>query len=606
MFRYRDATKRWRQSTAATRAAIHAAMRVDESFPDREDAVRVARAGDAVRLEQTCELRLERGGSRIIESRVPHDVPPGVHELRSPGGGPASWLIVTPGRCPPPPANPEWGWALQLYALRSRQSWGIGDFGDLREFSRWARQRLGTDFTLLNPLGAPLPVKPQENSPYYPSSRLFLNPLYLRIEEIPGAERSGVPLQKLAAVGQMLNARRRIDRDAVFRLKIRALERIWSRFKGDPGFDRFCARQGEPLRQFAIFCAVAEHHGEGWSKWPARFHRPGAESVEHFADEHADRVRFHQWLQWLLDDQLARAASELPLMLDVPVGVNPDGFDAWLWQDLLALDASVGAPPDEYNTQGQDWGLPPFIPHRLRASGYEPLRRTIRAMLRHASGLRIDHVMGLFRLYWIPRGLDARRGAYVRYRADELLAVLAIESQRAKAVVVGEDLGTVETGVRSKLRHQNVLSYRLLWFEKTPPERYPAPALAAVTTHDIFTVAGLWTGSDLAAQRRLGLHPNAKGTQSIRRALARKAGLDDSASPRDAILGAHRLLSRSPCRLRTATLDDALAVEERPNMPATTTQWPNWRLALPKTLEAIKRDALVRQVARTMKGETTP
>jgi len=286
--------------------------------------------------------------------------------------------------------------------------------------------------------------------------------------------------------------------------------------------------------------------------------------------------------------------------LDVPIGVNPDGFDAWLWQDSLARDVSVGAPPDEYNALGQNWAVAPFIPHRLRASGYEPFRRTLAALLRHARGLRIDHVMGLFRLFWIPRGMSVCDGGYVRYAADELLAVLSIESQRAKAVVVGEDLGTVERGVRPRLRRRGLLSYRVLWFENRTPERYSSQALATVTTHDLFTVAGLWSGTDLEKQKQLGLCPNVAGTESIRRRLGHQAGLKKSASPHEAILGAHRLLARTPCRLLAATLDDALAVEERPNMPGTRTEWPNWSLALPKSLDEIQQDRFVRRLARVI------
>ena len=368
-------------------------------------------------------------------------------------------------------------------------------------------------------------------------------------------------------------------------------------------FDRYRAEQGETLQRFATFCVLAERHGGGWKNWPGKFQHPASPPIQEFAARHHRRVRFFEWLQWLLDVQLARAARELPLMLDLPVGINPDGFDAWLWQDSLALNASVGAPPDEFNTLGQNWGLPPFIPHRLRASGYEPFRQTIRAMLRHARGLRVDHVMGLFRLYWIPHGRTARDGGYVRYSADEMLAVLAIESRRAGAVIVGEDLGTVERGVRSRLRQSDVLSYCLLWFENRPPENYPPQALAAVTTHDLFTVAGLWSGKDLAAQQQIGLRPNAASVVAVRERLRRLTGLGKTASAREAILDAHRLLARTPCRLITATLEDALAVEERPNMPGTTTQWPNWRLALPKPLEEIQRDGFVgklfRRIART-------
>ena len=285
---------------------------------------------------------------------------------------------------------------------------------------------------------------------------------------------------------------------------MRALKKIHARFKGDRTFNRYCAHPGELLRQFATFCVLAEKYKTGWREWPKQFSHPSSPAVRAFAARNARRVEFHQWLQWQLDRQFARAARELPLMLDVPVGVNPAGFDAWLWQDLLALDASVGAPPDAFNSDGQNWGLPPFIPNRLRASGYEPCRQTLRAMLRHAKGLRIDHVMGLFRLFWIPRDKKSHEGGYVRYQAEEMLAILALESQRAQAIVVGEDLGVVEDGVRPRLRQQGVLSYRLFWFEKNAPEHYPPQALAALTTHDLFTVAGLWSGRDVgrATNRR--------------------------------------------------------------------------------------------------------
>jgi 4-alpha-glucanotransferase len=562
--------------------------------------VLVLRQGETRRLPQPAELRLEDGTVLRVEHSLPPDLPVGYHTLRAFDRDIETHLFIHPGRCYSPDRLRESGWAVQLYALRSRRSWGIGDFADLRRFARWSARELGNSFVLLNPLGAPLPVLPQEASPYYPSSRLYLNPLYLRVEEVPGAAQAGVLSERLADAGRALNAHRPINRDAVFNLKMRALEKIYARFRGDGAFDRYCGEQGETLRRFAVFCALAEYHGSGWRNWPARFRDPASRAVGAFAARHEHRVRFHEWLQWLLDEQLTRAAHELPLMLDVPIGVNPDGFDAWLWQDSLALDASLGAPPDEFNTLGQNWSLPPFIPHRLRASGYAPFRQTLRSLLRHARGLRLDHVMGLFRLYWIPRGMTARDGGYVCYRAEELLAVLAIESQRAKAMVVGEDLGTVEQGVRSRLRQRGVLSYRLLWFESRAPERYPRQALAAVTTHDLFTVAGLWSGKDFAIRKQLGLHPNAAGTEAIRRKLRRRADLSETGSPRDAILGAHRLLARTPCRLITATLDDALAVEERPNMPGTTTEWPNWSIALPKPLGEIQRDRFVRKLAKVL------
>jgi 4-alpha-glucanotransferase len=599
---YEDTLRRWHRVGRHTRMALRNVMggSAGTHVPPADSRVLVLREGETRPLPQPAELTLEDGTVMRCERKLPSDLPIGYHQLRSLDEAVKTRLIIAPDGCQPPDELPEWGWALQLYALRSRRSWGLGDLADLRKFAGWSRRALNTGFILLNPTGAPLPVLPQEASPYYPSSRLYLHPLYLCVDEVPGAADVGAPLEELATAGRALNSARLIQRDAIFRLKMRALEMIYAGFRGHRAFENFRARQGESLRQFAVFCALAEHHGGGWGKWPARLRHPASAAVGEFAARTERRVRFHEWLQWLLDEQLARAASELRLVFDVPIGVNPEGFDAWLWQDTLALGASVGSPPDRFNTQGQNWNLPPFIPHRLRAAGYEPFRRTLQAMLRHARGLRIDHVMGLFRLFWIPHGAHPRDGGYVRYPADELLAVLAIESRRAGAVIVGEDLGTVERCVRPKLRRQNVLSYRLLWFEKSPPEKCPSPALAAVTTHDLFTVAGLWSGKDLEIQERLGLHPDVGGTEAIRRRLRRRAGLSDEASPREAILGAHRLLARTPCRLRTATLEDALAVEERPNMPGTTRQWPNWSIALPGSLGQIQRDPFVRKLAKVM------
>ena len=347
---------------------------------------------------------------------------------------------------------------------------------------------------------------PRRNSPNQPALGNIADcaaaaELYLRIEEAPGAAELA-DLEKLVAAGTRLNQDRRIDRDSVFKLKKAALEKLWRRFAGDQEFDRFCREQGESLYQFAIFSALAEQHNSGWHRWPAELRNPKSPAVARWADEHADRVRFHSWVQWLIDLQLARAAGAIPLMQDLPIGVDPDGAEAWIWQDVFAADFAVGSPPDEFNTQGQNWGFPPLIPSKLRAAGYQPFIRTVRGVLRHAGGLRIDHVMGLFRLFWIPQNAEPSAGAYVRYPADELLAILALESARAGAYIVGEDLGTVEESAREKLAASHVLSYRLLWFEKDPPQDYPELALTAVTTHDLPTVAGLWTGADLEASVR--------------------------------------------------------------------------------------------------------
>ena len=285
-----------------------------------------------------------------------------------------------------------------------------------------------------------------------------------------------------------------------------------------------------------------------------------------------------------------------PTLQDLPIGMDPGGADAWEWQDLLATDMVVGAPPDAFNADGQDWQLPPFVPARLRAAAYGPFIETIRAALRHAGGLRIDHVMGLFRLWWIPNGQHPRNGWYVRYPADDLLGIVALESHRAGAFIVGEDLGTVEPGVRERLAPRRMLSCRLLWFEDRPPAEYPELSMASVTTHDLPTIAGLWSGADEAAQRAIGLTVGDEMCR-LRDRLRGMLGVDGQTPAAEVIEAAYRRLAEAPSRIITATLEDAQAVPERPNMPGTIAQWPNWSLALPQDIETMVEAELPRRIA---------
>ena len=286
-------------------------------------------------------------------------MPIGYHRLIPASDSDSSMrLIVTPGRCHLPEQLRIWGWSAQLYATRSRESWGMGDLADLRRLTDWARD-LGARLLLINPLHAPQPIVPQEASPYSPSSRRYLNPLYLRIEELPGVARLEQDLQRLAAMGRALNEDRHIDRDRVFHLKQEALQLLWSYFQGDADFEMFQRDRGPSLRQYAIHCCLAERHGASWRHWPESYRRPDSPEVEQFASAESDRVQFHIWQQWLLDQQLKRAAQSVPLMQDLPIGFSPDGADAWAWQDLIAAGMTVGAPPDLFNATGQDWGLPP-------------------------------------------------------------------------------------------------------------------------------------------------------------------------------------------------------------------------------------------------------
>jgi 4-alpha-glucanotransferase len=606
---YEDALGLWHETPPTTRLALLAAMGVDPAEQSAPPAapVQVVRSKHVTPLRGPAEVTLEDGTVLQIDAALPPDLPLGYHTLRPLDGGAAVQLIVSPGQCRGPRRAHQWGWAVQLYAVRSRGSWGIGDLADLRRLASWSATAWQADLLLVNPLAAALPVLPQQPSPYFPSSRCYRNLLYLRMEEIPGAVELGADLERLAAAGRALNQERVIDRDAIFRLKVVALEQLWQNFGGDPAFEQYCHTQGDALTHFALFCTLAEHYGQGWRHWPAAYRHPHAPAVQRFAAAHRERVGFHQWVQWLLDVQLAGVAMALPVMHDLPIGVDPNGADAWVWQDLLATDVTVGAPPDEFNTLGQNWGLPAFVPHKLRAAAYQPFRHTIQAAFRHAAGLRIDHVMGLFRLFWIPQEAEPSLGAYVRYPADELLAILALESARAQAFVVGEDLGTVEAAAREQLHAHRLLSYRLLWFEPEPPSRYPAGALAAVTTHDLPTIAGLWSGADLQAQHDLGLQPNTAGLEAIRQRLQVMTGLPDTAAVDEVVLHTHQLLAEAPSAVLLATLEDALAVAERPNMPNTTAEWPNWSRALPRSLEALECHPLVQAVATALqRGEKSP
>jgi 4-alpha-glucanotransferase len=595
---YEDAFHTKRTPPQATIETIRRAIGADAARAPHEPRTIVIRCGETP-VVGAAEVRLEDGSTLRVESNLPADLPPGYHELQRRDQDRRRRLIVSPGACPSP-TDRTWAWTVQLYATRSHASWGMGDLADLAELSRWSRE-LGAGLIMINPLHAVAPVLPQESSPYFPASRRFRNPLYLRVEDIPGASESGLSLDALAAAGRALNGGRHIERDEVFRLKWAAFERIFARFGGDDDFDRYVQQTGEPLVSYGAFCALAEAHGDDYRNWPAELRHPDGAAVAAYRVEHRARVRFHAWLQWLVDRQLQAAARELPIMQDLAVGFHPGGADAWMWQDLLAGGMSVGAPPDLHNPWGQNWGLPPFIPQRLDEAGFEPFIQTVRAALAHACGLRIDHAMGLFRLFWIPHGAHPKDGTYINYPARQLLDIVALESHRAGAFIVAEDLGTVEESMRDQLMEHQMLSYRLLWLEKERPERYPKRSMAAVTTHDLYTVAGLWSGSDFRSQQRIGLKPHRESAEEVISHITKMTGLSRDAPLRDVVLAVHRLLAEANSMVVAATLEDALLVEERPNMPGTTDQWPNWRIALPATIEAVEQRELPAQIAAILR-----
>lgn len=596
---YVDAFRVRRRVPSANLAAVQRAMGIQpgETAADAPDPVRLVRRPGEI-VEPAAELVLEDGSSQGIMQRLPRDLPHGYHLLRRDHA--EQMLIVAPATVRVP-AGRSWGWAAQLYAARSHGSWGIGDLADLRSLAAWSRD-VGAAYLMVNPLNAPSFSAHPEPSPYFPSTRRFRDPLYLSIEEVGGASLAPETVQRAAAAGRALNAERLIDRARVQQLKGDALAAIWDAVAGgvesDAGLRAYRQDQGDGLRHWATFAAIAEAHGSDWRAWPGELRDPAALEVARFEAGHAARIRYHEWLQWLLDEQLRRAGAQgVGLVTDLPIGFDPGGFDAWAWQSELALGAAVGSPPDQFNPVGQDWGLPPFAPHRLRASRYAALVATLRGAMRHAGGLRIDHVLGLFRQWWVPNGSSPDQGAYVRYAADEQLAILAIESERATAIVVGEDLGTVGAGVRRRLRQAGVLSTRLAYFERDP-SAIPKLAMAAITNHDLPTVAGTWTGADLAELKERRIPHYEEAERGLRRRIARLSGQPTDAAVDDVALGAYGALAAGPAIVVTATLEDACFVAERVNVPGTTDrQRPNWSLALPDTIEELRTSPFAARLA---------
>ncbi len=588
----------------------------------------------------------------------PHDVPPtgpstssGRTEQRSDGEG--TLLITAPARCWRPPAlqgdGRVWGPALQLYGLRSERNWGIGDFGDLATVvEQWAAR--GAGIVGLNPLHALFPHNPAHASPYSPSSRLWLNTLYLDVEAIEDF-RDCEPAQRhvrSAAFQQRLERLRQaglVDYPGVCAAKHDVLQQLHAHFRekhlaaGTPRaneFRAFQAEHGESLRLHATFEALqAQFHAAdasvwGWPVWPESCRDPRSPAVRRFQAEQPGRIEYFEYLQWQADRQLAALARRcrerglaVGLYLDLAVSVDRAGSDTWGHAALYAQGASVGAPPDAFNPAGQGWGLPPLRPDRLRDDRYAFFIETLRASMRHAGALRIDHVMGLMRLYWIPPGCSPREGAYVHYPLEELLAVVALESERNRCMVIGEDLGTVADEMRAALARFELLSYRLLYFERAdggafkPPADYPREALVAVSTHDLATLAGWWTGRDLAVRQSLGLFPDpavyeeqlaGRAQERVRLLLAlqREGLLPEGMSP-DAsaatpltpalVEAVHAYLAATPSRVMMLQLEDALGVAEQPNMPGTTHEHPNWRQKLPLAADAVIADARVQSLA---------
>jgi 4-alpha-glucanotransferase len=563
---------------------------------------------------------IRRGGLEEMRE-LPAEAPFGYHSVTVRCGAEAATasLIITPERAKLPDRRMN-GLAVSVYSLRSSRNQGCGDFTDLKAVCTWAREHLHADFIALNPLHAIPNRQPYNTSPYLPTTTLYRNFLYLDLEAVDGCP----ALPSLDSLRETPC----VEYEKVARLKLGILRLCFRKFLrqgGSTAFDAFRVAQGESLRLFATYQALdaAIHRAQPqvwlWQDWPADYQHPESPAVERFAQEHPRTILFYQWLQWQIDLQLASAQKhavetcgmQIGLYHDLALATDRSGFDAWAFRDFYAKGCRVGSPPDDFAPEGQDWSFPPPNVERHRLDGYRLFARAIRNNCAHGGALRLDHVMRLFRLFWIPDGVKAMDGAYVRDNASDLLRILALESHRNNVLIIGEDLGTITDEMRAGLLGAGILSYRLLYFEREwdgrfkMPHEYPAQALVCTTTHDLPTLAGFWTSHDIAVRKSVGLIlDEAAFTQQKQQrrsdkermlqalidaqVLHDRVDLDAPALPdavRDAVL---RFLQLTPSWLFAVTQDDLTGFEDQQNMPGTTWQHPNWRHKMPVAIEDLQ------------------
>ncbi|HEY8295560.1 MAG TPA: 4-alpha-glucanotransferase [Micrococcaceae bacterium] len=564
---------------------------------------------------------------------VPADLPLGWHTLHEDSGGITAEcaLVVTPDRLATTQAlagERNWGLTAQLYSVRSSRSWGIGDFADLGDLAVISADRHGAGFVLVNPLHAAEPVPPVEPSPYLPATRRFFNPLYIRVEDIPeyGYLAPG-PRGTVESLAQRLHPANLetelLDRNGTYAAKLEALEHLYV-VERSPAraqqFRAFCQVHGQGLEDFALWCALAEKFPKDAPEWVRTLASPRAPEAQRQRELLADRIGFYRWLQWICDNQLEsaqraakKAGMRIGVVHDLAVGVGPQGADAWTLRQVLTGGVTVGAPPDMFNQQGQNWSQPPWHPGRLAESGYAAYRDMLRTILRHAGGIRVDHILGLFRLWWIPEGAGPGEGTYVYYDHEALVGILALEAQRAGAIVIGEDLGVFEPWVREYLAERGIFGTSIVWFERAdgvplPPERYRRDCLTSVNTHDLPPTAGYLAGEHVTLRESLGLlgrpveqeRAADAAEQESMLALLRERGLlperdDDGGGPGGAagdggpggpavvqrtVEALYALTALTPSSLLGVALVDAVGERRTQNQPGTQDEYPNWRIPL--------------------------
>lgn len=627
---YKGADQQWRTFSDKSLNAVVKALA--DTYPQTEHPesrvyvfTREELSTAAIRLHgnppDTLILKLESGEEHTIpvsgstdghSVNLPVDLPYGYHRLVA---EPATFeieIIVTPQKLLPSSEQEDvWGFTAQIYALRSATSWGIGDAADLRKLCTWAGQQ-GADFVSINPIHAGSVTHPVENSPYLPSSRRYFTRLMLSIEDLPEYEAAPTEIkQQISTLAAPLKATNTsnalIDRDPIFAAKTRALELLWDAGLGtlrEREFDSFVATEGEPLTTFSLWCALTEKYGEEnpivWEK----NHGPDSAWAQSQVGELQERIRFYQWLQFLLNTQLLvaqRAAEDAGMSIgivhDLAIGVKQHSADVWTMPGMMVPTMSVGAPPDNYNQLGQNWSQPPWHPQTLKDSGYAPFIQMIRKLCATGGGIRIDHILGLFRLWWIPKGASPTEGVYVPYPVEDLLKILVLEATRHNCVVIGEDLGTVPEEITELLAQFGLLGTSVLWYEydddgtMRSPAETRAQCMMTVSTHDMPPVAAYLAGKQVELRDELGILANSAAEewaeyQSNRQDIvseARKAGVwpeDTTPGDDDEVVAIHELMWLTPAKAKAIALTDIAGEQRSQNVPGTNKEYPNWRVPL--------------------------
>lgn len=608
----------------------------------------------------TWQLQLENGSTSLsgkIKKRgiqFPQDLPLGYHQLQlhTPKQTINCTIIIAPESCYQPQALQEkqklWGTFLQLYTLRSEQNWGIGDFGDLKNFiQQFAHYQ--ADFIGLNPIHSLFPANPESASPYSPSSRQWLNIAYIDVNQLTEFQQSSDAQTwfNSTEIQQQLNQLRTqdwLDYAQIIPLKLKGLRFAFAKFQQnqtacpDQDFADFVQKGGESLQVQATFDALHQHLSSqfenqwGWDFWEKPYQDYQSPAVQQFKADHCDDVEFYTWLQFIADKQLAECNAlcqqqnmQIGMYRDLAVGVSANGAETWNDKQLYCLKASVGAPPDVLGPQGQNWGLTPMNPHLLKQTAYRPFIQLVRANMKHCGALRIDHIMSLLRLWWIPKGDSAKNGAYVRYPVDDLIAILALESQRHQCLIIGEDLGTVPKEIVSKLKNAGILSYKIFYFEfdekgqSRDLNSYPYQAMTTLSTHDLPTINGYWRGYDFELGEQFGVYPDPKilsilqaqrvnakaqilqrlNEQSISVSPEITAELNSAVSTQFVHLLQHYVANVSS-GLFGFQPEDWLGMTEPVNIPGTSTQYANWRRRLTENTNDIFANSEIQNLLKTV------